>query len=95
MGWSPKDGDPIKLYGAFFTLCTILRFVVALAAEVKLGALFLNCKEGIIFRLTLEELGHPQPRTGALRRFHNRRHCKQHRKTATIAIDGNAIFLGW
>jgi hypothetical protein len=30
-----------------------------------------------------------------LRRFHNRRHCKQHRKTATIAIDGNAIFLGW
>jgi hypothetical protein len=66
MGWSPKDGDPIKLYGAFFTLCTILRFVVALAAKVKLGALFLNCKEGIIFRLTLEELGHPQPRTGAL-----------------------------
>jgi hypothetical protein len=49
MGWSPKDGDPIKLNGAFFTLCTILRFVVALAAEAELGALFLNCKEGIIF----------------------------------------------
>jgi len=63
MGWSPKDGDPIKLNGAFFTLCTILRFIVALAAEAELGALFLNCKEGIIFRLTLEELGHPQPRT--------------------------------
>ena len=63
MGWSPKDGDPIKLNGAFFTLCTILRFVVASAAEAELGALFLNCKEGIIFRLTLEELGHPQPRT--------------------------------
>ncbi len=63
MGWSPKDGDPIKLNGAFFTLCTILRFVVASAAEAELGALFMNCKEGIIFRLTLEELGHPQPRT--------------------------------
>jgi hypothetical protein len=63
MGWFPKDGDPIKLNGAFFTLCTILCFVVALAAEAELGALFLNCKEGIIFRLTLEELGHPQPRT--------------------------------
>jgi hypothetical protein len=60
MGWSPKDGDPIKLNGAFLTLCTILRFVVALAAEAELGALFLNCKEGIIFFLTLEELGHPQ-----------------------------------
>ena len=29
MGWSPTDGDPIKLNGAFFTLCAILRFVVA------------------------------------------------------------------
>jgi len=56
MGWSPKDGDPIKLNGAFFTLCTILRFVVASAAEAELGALFLNCKEGIIFGLALEEL---------------------------------------
>jgi hypothetical protein len=63
MGWSPDDGDPIKLNGAFFTLCAILRFVVASAAEAELGALFLNCKEGMIFRMTLEELGHPQPRT--------------------------------
>ena len=63
MGWTPKNGDPIKLNGAFFTLCAILRFVVASAAEAELGALFLNCKEGMIFRLTLEELGHPQPKT--------------------------------
>jgi hypothetical protein len=49
VGWLPKDGDPIKLNGAFFTLCTILRFVVASAAEAELKALFLNCKEGIIF----------------------------------------------
>ncbi len=63
MGWSPTDGDPIQLNGAFFTLCTILRFVVASAAKAKLGALFRNCKEGMIFWLTLEELGHPQPKT--------------------------------
>jgi len=49
MGWSPKVGDPIRLNGAFFTLCTILRFVVASAAEAELGALLLNCKERIIF----------------------------------------------
>ncbi len=49
MGWAPTDGDSIKLNGAFFTLCTILRFVVASAAEAELGALFLNCKEGIFF----------------------------------------------
>ena len=49
MGWSPKGGDPIKLNWDFFTLCTILRFVVDLAAEAELGALSLNFKEGIIF----------------------------------------------
>jgi hypothetical protein len=62
MGWSPKDGDPIKLNGAFFTLRTILHFVVASAAEAELGAILLNCKEGMNFCLTLENLGHPQPK---------------------------------
>jgi hypothetical protein len=49
MGWMPKDGSPIILNGVFFTLCAILRFVVASAAKAKLGALFLNCKERMIF----------------------------------------------
>jgi hypothetical protein len=63
MGWSPKDRDPIKLNGEFFTLCAILKCIVASAAEAELGALFLKCKEGMIFCLSLEELGHPQPKT--------------------------------
>jgi hypothetical protein len=46
MGWSPQDGDPIRLNGAFFTLCAIICFVVASAVEAELGALFLNCKIG-------------------------------------------------
>jgi hypothetical protein len=57
-----KTWQPIKLNGAFFTLCAILCFVVSSAAEAKLGALFLNCKEGMIFWLTLKELRHPQPK---------------------------------
>ena len=44
-------------------MCRIIKFVVASAAEAELGALFLNCKEGIIMRLTLQEMGHPQPYT--------------------------------
>jgi hypothetical protein len=62
MGSLPRNGDPIKLNGAFHTLCSILRFVVASAAKAELGALFLNCQEGIIFKTTLEDLGHPQPK---------------------------------
>jgi hypothetical protein len=63
MGWRTDTTKPIKLNGAFLTLCAILRFAVAFAAEAELGALFLNCNQGTIFRLTLEEMGHPQPLT--------------------------------
>jgi hypothetical protein len=63
MGWMPKNGEPIKLNGAFYVTTTILRFVVASAAEAELGALFHNCQDGIIFWQTLTNLRHPQPKT--------------------------------
>jgi hypothetical protein len=43
MGWMPQDGKPIRLNGAFHVSTTILRFVVASAAEAELGALYHNC----------------------------------------------------
>eukprot|EP00804_Cyclotella_cryptica_P006047 CCRYP_000270-RB/>CCRYP_000270-RB protein AED:0.55 eAED:0.55 QI:0/-1/0/1/-1/0/1/0/231 len=63
LGSIPTDDVPIKLNGASLVFCGILKFVVASAAEAELGALFLNCKEGKIQCLILEELGHPQPQT--------------------------------
>ena len=36
---------------------------MATAAEDKLGALFLNFQEAVPIRITLEEMGHPQPPT--------------------------------
>lgn len=33
------------------------------AAEAELGALFINAKMAVSMQQTLEELGHPQPRT--------------------------------
>ena len=63
MGWLPINREPIKLNRASHTLCSILRFVMSSAAEAELGMLFLNCQEGIIFRMMLEYLGHPQPKT--------------------------------
>jgi hypothetical protein len=80
MGWSLKDSDPIRLNGSFFTLCAILRFVVASAAEAKLGTLFLNCKEGMLFCLTLEELGHLQSKTPI--------HCDS---ATTVVIANNTV----
>ena len=63
LGWEPDDDRPIRLNGPILTLCTILKFVAASAAEAELGAMFLNAKEAKIIRLTLEELIHPQPPT--------------------------------
>jgi hypothetical protein len=63
MGWMPKNGELIKINGACYVNATILKFVVASAAEAELGALFHNCQDGIIFRQTLASIGHPQPKT--------------------------------
>jgi hypothetical protein len=63
MGWTPVDDEPLRLNGAFFVNTTIMRFVVASAAEAEMGTLFRNCQDGIIFRLTLADMGHPQPKT--------------------------------
>ena len=49
MGSFPTNCEPIKLNGAFHVSTSILRFVVASAAEAELGALFKNCQDGIIF----------------------------------------------
>ncbi len=46
MGWMPQNGEPIKINGAFYVNATILKFVVASAAEAELGALFHNCQNG-------------------------------------------------
>jgi hypothetical protein len=64
MGWKLVDGQPIQLNGAFYMNLVILKFVIASAMEAKLfGALFHNCQDGIIFRQTLSDMGHPQPKT--------------------------------
>ena len=63
LGDVPTDGKLTAIKGPIYVMCGILKFVVTLAAEAELGALFLNCKEGKILQLTLEEMGHPQPPT--------------------------------
>jgi hypothetical protein len=84
MGWRADPTKPTKLIGAFLTLCAILRFVVASAAEAELGALFLNYKQATIFRLTLEEMGHPQPPTPI--------YCNN---STTVDIANNTVKRQW
>ena len=63
LGSVPTNNRPIRLNGNVAVTCAILKLVAASAAEAELGALFLNAQEARILRLTLAEMGHPQPPT--------------------------------
>ena len=61
---APGPNDPAPpANGAIAVLCQIMREVVSSAAEAELAALFHNGKDACPMRITLEELGHPQPAT--------------------------------
>ena len=50
LGSLPTDGKPIQLNGNIMITCKILKLVVSSAAEVELGALFVNTEEAKILR---------------------------------------------
>jgi hypothetical protein len=62
---NPPDptAAPPKANGAINVHCTVMREVLASAAEAELAALFHNGREACPLRTTLEELGHAQPAT--------------------------------
>jgi hypothetical protein len=49
--------------GAVLNISQIIKAVMSLAVEAKLGMLFINAKTAMSMRWTLKELGHPQPQT--------------------------------
>ena len=57
------NGQTIKLNRNIQIKCAILKLVTASAAEAEISALFLNAQEEKLLRITLQELGHPQPPT--------------------------------
>eukprot|EP00804_Cyclotella_cryptica_P006269 CCRYP_010123-RA/>CCRYP_010123-RA protein AED:0.17 eAED:0.14 QI:0/0/0/1/1/1/4/0/941 len=49
--------------GAVLTIAQIIKAVMSSTAEAKLGALYINSREGIPLRHLLVKMGHPQPPT--------------------------------
>jgi hypothetical protein len=47
--------------GAILTLSSIIKHVMSSASEAELAALYYGCKQTSPIRVTLEEMGHPQP----------------------------------
>jgi hypothetical protein len=49
--------------GTVFTIWQIIKAVTLLAAEAKVGALYINCQEAVPAKHVLEFMGHKQPPT--------------------------------
>ena len=49
--------------GAVIKVLQIINLVMSSAEEAEIGALFINFKLAVPARKTLEELGHPKPKT--------------------------------
>ena len=60
LGNATEDATAQYLNGPIHIVATIIKHVMASAAEAELGALYMNAKEGTVIRNTLKEMGHPQ-----------------------------------
>ena len=49
--------------GAVLTIAQLIQAVMSSAAEAEIGALFINAREAVPARKTLQEMGHSQGRT--------------------------------
>ncbi len=58
-----SDVEVLPNNGTVSTILQIIKAVMSLVAETKVGALFINCREAVPARHVLEFLGHPQPST--------------------------------
>ena len=58
-----KYKEEIFNNGAVMTLSKIMKHVLSSAPEAKTAAIFLNCKAALPLRVSLKEMGHPQPKT--------------------------------
>jgi hypothetical protein len=61
LGWHNSD----RTNGALDVLCQTIKNVVSSAAEAETGGIYIGGKHACPIRTALQELGHPQPRTGS------------------------------
>ena len=61
-----SNGENTIHNAPILALAKILKNVMSSAAESELGAFFLNAKEGVAERITLEEMGHLQGKTNII-----------------------------
>ena len=63
LGWAQHNQEPLRLNGYVHATSNTLKLVATSASEAELGGTFNNAQMGTIMRLTLTEMGWPQPAT--------------------------------
>jgi hypothetical protein len=58
-----KNVETLPNNGVVFTILQIIKAVMSLVAETKIGALYINCHEAVPVRHILDFMGHKQPPT--------------------------------
>ena len=52
-----------SFHAPFHVVARILKMITSSAMETEVAAAFYNARDGLPFRVALEEMGHPQPPT--------------------------------
>lgn len=62
-GYEDKEGMNVSLNGPIYCEASVIKHVMASAAEAEVASLFINEQQSGAFRNALKEMGHPQPET--------------------------------
>ena len=90
-----RKGDRAFTNGAVDVLSTIIKHVMSSASEAETGALYYGCKRAIPYRVTLEEMGHPQTDPTPVTTDNNTAHGLTMGTTNSKASKSNDMRFQW
>ena len=81
--------------GAIDFLSTIIKHVMSYASEAEIGALYYGCKRAIPYRVTLQEMGHPQSEPTPVTTDNNTAHGLTMGTTTSKSSKSNGMRFQW
>ena len=81
--------------GAIDILSTIIKHVMSSASEAETGALYYGCKRALPYRVTLEEMGHPQTKPTPVTTDNNTAHGLTMGTMTSKASKSNDMRFQW
>jgi hypothetical protein len=90
-----RDGDRAFTNGAIDVLSTVIKHVMSSASEAETGALYYGCKRALPYKVTLEEMGHPQKKPTPVTTDNNTAHGLTMGTMTSKASKSNDMRFQW